>query len=173
MISCNRNYDIVVLNLWDQCYMIPWHMISNMTSKCDIGHDVTYDNIARSPSLIGHVRWQITWQSNGFKVSIPSCTGELGRKEEWSLAEGRSWLEPCSLGCPTGSFVFLASQRRLHMRSRWCELGSCLENSFSYLERLFSCAVCDEIMSVMKNIWCHKSLLKKQNGFHHDGLFFT
>jgi hypothetical protein len=44
--------------------------------------------------------------------------------------------------------------------------GSCLEYSFSCLGRLFSCTVCDWIMSVIKIIWCHKYLLKP-NGFHH------
>jgi hypothetical protein len=160
-------------------------------------------------SDICHVRWQITWQSNGFNVSIPSCTGELGSGEERNLAEGedqtevlQSWCEHGTVGrtwqrrgaglgsgeemiladleaseawqrgnadwslevlddvCPTGSFIFLASLRRRHMRSWWC--GSCLEYSFCCLERLFSFAVCDKIMSVMKIIWCHKSFIEAE-----------
>jgi len=62
----------------------------------DIDHDVTYDIIAsqQPPPSLGHVRWQIRWQSNDFNVSIPSCTGKLGRGEERSLAVVRSGLEP-------------------------------------------------------------------------------
>ena len=51
------------------------------------------------PSLpFGHVRWQIRWQSNDFNVSIPSCTGELGRGEELSLAEAGRAMKSWSLG---------------------------------------------------------------------------
>ncbi len=71
----------------------------------DIDHDVTYDIIVSQPPPPPSPvmsDWQIRWQSNDFNVSIPSCTGKLGRGEERSLAMvtrrslavARSGLEP-------------------------------------------------------------------------------
>ncbi len=77
MISCFWNYDII-----DDISITWYHKFY------DIIYDLTYDFIVSPPTPFGHVRWQIRWQSNDFNVSIPSCTGELGRGEELSLAEG-------------------------------------------------------------------------------------
>jgi hypothetical protein len=84
---------------------------------------LTYDFIVSPPTPFGHVRWQIRWQSNDFNVSIPSCTGELGRGEKLSLAEAgstmKSWGE---LG--------RAWQR---LRQRGTELGSGEEQTLAFM----------------------------------------
>jgi hypothetical protein len=107
-------------------------MISVLHNIIDIWHHVWFDiwYHIQLPPPFRHVRWQIRWQSNDFNVCIPSCTGELGRGEEllslsmvrsgawqwwgaelgrgeeWSLAEDWS-LEVLHGVFPTGSFVFL------------------------------------------------------------------
>jgi hypothetical protein len=52
-------------------------------------------------------------------VSLPSCTGELGRGEELNLAEAGSTMKSWSLG---GSLAELGALQRL--RRRGTELGS-------------------------------------------------
>ncbi len=78
-------------------------MVSALCCIIDIWYHICFDpwyhsQPPRPPLPFDHVRWQIRWHSNDFNVSIPSCTGELGRGKERSLAELRSWLEPWGLG---------------------------------------------------------------------------
>ncbi len=60
------------------------------------------------PHPFCHVRWQIRWQSTDFNVSIPSCTGELGRGEQLSLAEAGSAMKSSSLGASLAELGALA-----------------------------------------------------------------
>ena len=87
-----------------------------------------------SDTNIGHVRWQIVWQYNGFNVSIPSCTGELGRGEERrmvSFAEVRRRVKSWSLGMSLAELAEARSGAWHCWQRRGAELGRGEERSLA------------------------------------------
>ncbi len=112
-------------------------------------------------------------RETGRATVLEAAVSTLSRKVAREARRTRKWQAgsaSCSLTTVLSYIAFISAIKA------WCcealasycvdTCGSCLGYSFSCLERLFSCTVSDEVMSVM-NFFYVKSLLK-QNGFHYD-----
>ncbi len=105
--------------IYDICIEISWthlsseSMITELHDIIDIWYHIWFDPWDHSQRLSaplppsGHVRWHIRWLQPPLMaikwfqcevVNIPTWTVELGRSEELSLAEARSWMKSWSLG---------------------------------------------------------------------------